>query len=107
MRGLTEALDGEWHGYGIKVRDILPGFIETPLLDGVAGDTNRSIRETVVGAGPELTGADAVAEAAWKTVQGKAVHIHVGKTARRLAFAARWMPGRPRNRMKRGMGSGR
>ena len=105
VRGLTEALDGEWFGDGIKVRSIIPGFIETPLLDGIAGGTNRSIRESVVGAGLELTSADAVAEAAWAAVHGKAVHTYVGKTAFRLAFAARWMPGSLRNRMKRGLGS--
>ena len=106
VRGLTEALDGEWYGDGIKVRSIIPGFIETPLLDGIAGGTNRSIREAVVGAGLELTSADAVAEAAWAAVHGKAVHTFVGKTAFRLAFAARWMPGSLRKRMKRGLGSG-
>ncbi len=105
VRGLTEALDGEWHGDGIKVRDIIPGFIETPLLDGIAGGTNRSIRETVVGAGLELTSAEAVAEAAWAAVHGKAVHTYVGKTAFKLAFAARWMPGSLRKRMQRGLGS--
>ena len=105
VRGLTEALDGEWHGDGIKVRSIVPGFIETPLLDGIAGGTNRSIRESVVGAGLELTSADAVAEAAWAAVHGKAVHTYVGKTAFRLAFAARWMPGSLRKRMQRGLGS--
>jgi NAD(P)-dependent dehydrogenase (short-subunit alcohol dehydrogenase family) len=106
VRALTEALDGEWHGAGIKVRDIIPGFIETPLLDGVAGKTNRSIRETVTAAGLELTSADTVAQAAWDAVHGKAVHTYVGKTAHRLAFAARWMPGSIRKRMRRGMGEG-
>ena len=106
VRALTEALDGEWHGAGIKVRDIVPGFIETPLLDRVAGNTNRSIRETVVAAGLELTSADAVAEAAWAAVHGNRVHTYVGKTAHRLAFAARWMPGNLRKRMQRGFGSG-
>ena len=105
VRGLTEALDGEWYGDGIKVRSIIPGFIETPLLDGIAGGTNRSIRESVVGAGLELTSADAVAEAAWAAVHGKAVHTYVGKTAFKLAFAARWMPGNLRKRMKRGIAS--
>ena len=105
VRGLTEALDGEWFGDGIKVRDLIPGFIETPLLDGIAGGTNRSIREAVVGAGLELTSADTVAEAAWAAVHGRAVHTYVGKTAHRLAFAARWMPGSLRKRMKRGLGS--
>ena len=106
VRGLTEALDGEWHGDGIKVRSIIPGFIETPLLDAVPAGTNHTIRETVVGAGLELTSAERVAQAAWDAVHGQAVHTYVGKTAHRLAFAARWMPGSLRKRMRRGLGRG-
>lgn len=104
VRALTEALDGEWHGEGIKVRAIVPGFIDTPLLNSTSHGSNRSIRETVVAAGLELTGVDAVAEAAWNAVHGDKVLTYVGKTARRLAFAARWMPGNLRRRMERGFG---
>lgn len=103
VRGLSEALDGEWFREGIKVRCLLPSFIETPLLDGVAGGTNHSIRESVTGAGLELTPVDAVAEAAWKAVHGDAVHTYIGKTAERLRFAARWMPGTLRKRMRRSL----
>jgi NAD(P)-dependent dehydrogenase (short-subunit alcohol dehydrogenase family) len=103
VRGLTEALDGEWHGDGIRVRALIPGFIETPLLDKIPEGTNRSIREAVTGAGLELTGVDEVAEAAWAAVHGDAVHTYVGPTARRLRFAARWMPGSIRKRMRRPM----
>ena len=104
VRALTEALDGEWHGAGVKVRDLVPGFIETPLLDRIPGNTNRTIRETVLDAGMELTSADTVAEAAWRAVHGDKVHTYVGRTAHRLAFAARWMPASVRKRMRRGMG---
>ena len=34
-----------------------------------------------------------VAEGAWSAVHGEKVHTLVGKTAKKLAFAARWMPG--------------
>ncbi len=101
VRALTEALDGEWARGGIRVRSIVPSFIETPLLDGVASGSNRTIRETVTAAGMELTPVEAVAEAAWAAVHGDAVHTYVGKTARRMAFAARWMPGALRKRMRR------
>jgi NAD(P)-dependent dehydrogenase (short-subunit alcohol dehydrogenase family) len=101
VRAITEALDGEWAGDGIKVRAIVPSFIDTPLLNTTAGGSNRSIRETVTGAGLELTGVEAVADAAWAAVHGNAVHTYVGKTAHRMAFAARWMPGSLRKRMRR------
>lgn len=104
VRALTEALDGEWSAAGIKVRSIVPSFIETPLLDGIAGASNRTIRETVVAAGMELTPVEAVAEAAWKAVHGDAVHTYVGRTAERMRFAARWMPGALRKRMRRARG---
>ena len=109
VRALTEALDGEWHGDGIKVRALVPGFIDTPLLDGMAGRSNRSIRETVTEGGLELTAVEAVAEAAWaavhRTGRGDRVHTYVGPTARRMAFAARWLPGRLRTMMRRGIGA--
>lgn len=103
VRALTEALDGEWYGAGVKVRDIVPGFIDTPLLRAAPVGSNRSIRETVTAAGLELTSAEDVAEAAWTAVHGDKVHTYVGKTAHRMAFAARWMPGKLRKMMRRGL----
>ncbi len=100
VRGLTEALDGEWAADGIKVRALMPGFIDTPLLDMTIAGSNRSAREAVVEAKLEFTPVEQVAEAAWAAVHGDKVHTLVGKTARRLAFAARWMPGRLRKQMR-------
>jgi NAD(P)-dependent dehydrogenase (short-subunit alcohol dehydrogenase family) len=100
VRALTEALDGEWAADGITVRSIIPSFIDTPLLDTTTAATNRSIRETVTAAGMELTGVEKVAEAAWTAVHGDRLHTLVGKTAHRMAFAARWMPGRMRKMMR-------
>jgi NAD(P)-dependent dehydrogenase (short-subunit alcohol dehydrogenase family) len=100
VRALTEALDGEWAADGITVRSIIPSFIDTPLLDTTTAATNRSIRDTVTAAGMELTGVEKVAEAAWTAVHGDRLHTLVGKTAHRMAFAARWMPGRMRKMMR-------
>jgi NAD(P)-dependent dehydrogenase (short-subunit alcohol dehydrogenase family) len=102
VRAMTEGLDGEWAGAGIKVRAIVPSFIDTPLLQSPAGGSNRSIRETVTAAGLELTPVEEVAKAAWAAVHGDRVHTFVGKTAHRMAFAARWMPGKLRQQMRRG-----
>ena len=102
VRALTEALDGEWHGDGIRVRDLVPGFIDTPLLAGIPSGSNQTIREAVASRGLELTSAEAVAEAAWAAVHGDRVHTYVGPTARRMAFAARWLPGRMRKIMRGG-----
>jgi NAD(P)-dependent dehydrogenase (short-subunit alcohol dehydrogenase family) len=103
VRGLSEALDGEWAADGIKVRVLMPSFIDTPLLDAVAPGTNRSAREAVRDAGLEFTPLEVVAKAVWDGVEGDRVHIIVGKTAKQLAFAARWMPGVVRKRARQRM----
>ena len=102
VRGITESLDAEWAEHGIKVCDLMPSFIETPLLDKLPNaQTNEAVRDRVVGAGLEITPVEDVAEAAWNAVHGDKLHTTVGKTAKQLRFAARWMPGRLR-KMSRG-----
>lgn len=97
VRALTECLDGEWAEDGIKVADLMPGFIDTPLLAHAPNRaTNGDIRARVTEAGLEITPVTEVAEAAWNAVHGTTLHNRVGKTAHRLAFASRWMPGRLR-----------
>ena len=86
---------------GIKVRNLMPSFIDTPLLDVMTAGTNRSAREGVKSAGLEFTPVEVVAQAAWDAVQGEALHVPVGKTAKSLAFMARWAPGMLRKRIRR------
>ncbi|QGN55311.1 SDR family oxidoreductase [Novosphingobium sp. Gsoil 351] len=108
VRALTEALDVEWAGDGIAVRSLMPGFIDTPLLHTPAhAGSNQSKRDTVVEAGLEFTPVEVVAETAWEAIRSPKLHHLVGKTARRLAFAARWMPGRLRKTMVRSFGVGK
>jgi NAD(P)-dependent dehydrogenase (short-subunit alcohol dehydrogenase family) len=101
VRGFSEALDGEWYHDGIKVRVLMPSFIDTPLLDATIAGSNRNVRQSVQSAGLELTPLEDVAEAVWQAVQGGRLHVVVGKTARQLAFAAKWMPGTLRKQMRR------
>jgi len=101
VRGITESLDGEWFEDGIKVADLCPSFIDTPLLDhSPNARANEPIRERVHAAGLEITPVEDVAEAAWKAVHGQGLHHVVGPTAKRIAFAARWMPGRVRRQTR-------
>ena len=102
VRGLTEALDIEFADHGIKVRSIMPSFIDTPLLDETVPGSNQTSRERVKAAGLEFTPVEVVAETVWNAAHGNKVHSIVGKTAKKLAFAARWMPGKIRN-MRRTM----
>ena len=97
VRAITESLDGEWAADGIDVRSLMPSFIDTPLLDhNPNARSNEGIRQRVTDSGLEITPVDDVAAAAWAAVHGERLHTTVGKTAKRMAFAARWLPGRVR-----------
>lgn len=101
VRAITEALDAEWAEFGIEVRDLMPGFIDTPLLDHTPNQgSNEAIRNRVREAGLEITPALAVAQGAWDAVHGKRLHTLVGKTPRQLAFTSRWLPGLMRKRAR-------
>lgn len=101
IRSLTEALDGEWTEDGIRVRSLMPSFIDTPLLQKPPNQTsNIPIRQVVADAGLEFTPVEVVAQNAWDAVHGERVHYLVGKTARQMAFAAKWVPGRLRQRAR-------
>lgn len=101
VRAITESLDAEWSDDTIKVADLMPGFIDTPLLDHNPNQaSNEGIRQRVTEAGLEITPVSEVAEAAWNAVHGTQLHNRVGKTAHRLAFASRWMPGRLRKEVR-------
>jgi NAD(P)-dependent dehydrogenase (short-subunit alcohol dehydrogenase family) len=102
VRGLSEALDAEWAADGIKVRVVMPSFIDTPLLDSNISGTNHTARDSVRAAGLEFTPVEQAAEEIWNGIERDKVHILIGKTARRLAFAARWMPATLRKQMRRG-----
>jgi NAD(P)-dependent dehydrogenase (short-subunit alcohol dehydrogenase family) len=102
VRGLTEALDTEWLDDHIRVRSIMPSFIDTPLLAGPANaSTNQTKRDRVMASGLEFTPIEQVAQAAWDAVHGTRLHIPVGATARKLAFAAKWAPAYMRKRALR------
>lgn len=103
VRALVEALDAEWRVDGIRARSIMPSFIDTPLLSvpGHHGD-NQPLRERVRAAGLEFTPVEEVADAYWRsaTDSGAKLHNPVGKTARKLALAAKWAPSYIRKRSR-------
>jgi NAD(P)-dependent dehydrogenase (short-subunit alcohol dehydrogenase family) len=101
VRSLTETLDAEWAPDGIRVRSLMPSFIDTPLLQNQPNQSrNITIRQAVEDAGLEFTPVEEVADTAWQAVHGNKVHYVVGKTARKMRFAAKWMPGKLRRRAK-------
>ena len=101
VRAVSESLDAEWAEDKIKVASVCPGFIETPLLNGTGNrKSNEPIRERVKAAGLEITPVERVAEAVWEAVHGDKLDYFVGATARRMAFAKRWMPARLRKQLR-------
>lgn len=101
VRGIAESLDAEWAPDGIKVSSICPSFIETPLLNGTGNrKSNEQVRDRVIAAGLEITPVEEVAETIWNAVHGDDLHYLVGKTAKQLNFAKKWMPGRVRKQQK-------
>lgn len=92
VRGLTEGLNMEFAKYGVRVCSLMPGFINTPLLNHVTGDSNETALEKLTASGIEICPVENVAKAAWDTVHNKKIHMPVGKIAKRLAFIARFFP---------------
>jgi short-subunit dehydrogenase len=91
VKSLTEALDIEWRGSGVRVRSLLPLFVDTEMVtrDG-QGATS------VAHLGVRLT-ADDVAAAAWKVVHERrrilaGPHRPVGRQTRLMAAASAVTP---------------
>ena len=99
VRGLAEAHDIEWRKLGIKSRSLMPGFIDTNIISNINRGSNMSGKETLQSAGIIVSPVEIIGPAAWAAVHGDKVHTTVNKTAKDLAFAARWFPGRLRKRM--------
>lgn len=88
VRGLTEALDAEWHVHGIRVRSVWPLFVQTGMVRGMDIGSVKSL-------GVRLT-ADDVASAVFAASQDHAsvssVHRTVGLQAGVLRVATRFSP---------------
>lgn len=99
VRGLTEAHDVEFKDYDIKSRSLMPGFIDTNILSNVTEGSNMTGKEVLQSVGQEVSEVAIIGPAAWEAVHGDKIHTTVNKTAKDLAFAARWFPGRLRKQM--------
>ncbi|NJM50472.1 MAG: SDR family oxidoreductase [Sphingomonadales bacterium] len=96
VRGLAESHDIEFRRHGIKSRCLMPGFIDTNIISGVAEGSNRSGKEMLESSGVIVSPVSIIGPAAWAAVHGNKVHTPVNKMAKQMAFAARWMPGKLR-----------
>jgi len=78
VRALTEALDLEFRKKNIRVTDIMPSYVATPM---VANQTHRA--KTLKTMGVKLKAED-IAQCAWRAVNGKKVVHHLPRTDLKL-----------------------
>ena len=72
IRGLTEALELEWREHGIRVGDLMPPFVDTPMV------RSQAQRPAVMHRLGVRLEAEQIAEAAWQQAQRSLVHRPVG-----------------------------
>jgi NAD(P)-dependent dehydrogenase (short-subunit alcohol dehydrogenase family) len=102
VRGLTEALDVEFSRFGVRVVSLMPWFVDTAILDGIAAtESNRTIRDALVENKTPIYPVSMAAERAWDAAHGKDLHYMVGQQAERARFFARFFPGLVRDQMKK------
>lgn len=89
VRGLSEALDIEWARYGIRVMDLLPPFVDTPMIAGLK--EGRAFRRLGVGLKAQDIAATVWRAANWKG--WRRVHWYPGLQVRVLAALQKLSPG--------------
>lgn len=87
VRGLSEALDIEFTRFGVRVGCIMPGLIDTPLLDKAGDAQGRSFRQAVQQ--QPLINPSQVADAIWEAAHGEYLHYAIGETAVQQAVPLR------------------
>lgn len=104
VRGLTEALDVELSGLGIRCTSLMPWFIDTPILDmGATEGANVKMADEIRAQGQEVYPVSLAAETAWDAAHGKDIHYMAGKRAKQARFAARFFPGRIKKQILDGL----
>lgn len=86
VRGMTEALELEWRRHGIRVGDLMPPFVATPMVDSQSF-TPPALRRL----GVRLCAED-VAEAAWQQVRSPRVHRTIHWMFRLLYWSGQVSP---------------
>ena len=86
VRGLTEALDLEWAQHGIRVGDLMPPFVSTPML------INQRFEAPVLRRLGVKLEADAVAQAAWQQAHSHVVHRPISWPFKLLYWSGQLTP---------------
>jgi len=92
IRGLTEALNIELERKGIRVSDIMPGFVKTGMVEKVSHALHLEGEE-------DLITPEAVAEIIWKATQRRRLHWPVGRKIRLLSALMPFLPASVRRKL--------
>lgn len=86
VRALTEALDIELKPRGVRVADIMPGYVDTPMVQ-----SQKHRARTLDRMGVKLTAED-VAEVVWKAAHGRGLHYLPQRDLRIMSRLGGLMP---------------
>jgi NADP-dependent 3-hydroxy acid dehydrogenase YdfG len=91
VRAITEALDIEWHRYGIRVVAMWPLYVQTAMTHDIKTGTTESlgIRLTAQDIADDIVKA---VEPSWPRRLIHQVHFPVGSQANTMAIGARFSP---------------
>ncbi|TZG29480.1 SDR family oxidoreductase [Sphingomonas montanisoli] len=101
VRGLSEALDGEFAPLGVDVRCVMPWFTDTPMVHQSGFDRNTSLNDEMARNGSHAPAMPAAA--VWDAVHGKALHYPVGRPTKIFRLFARIFPDAMRNVARKGV----
>jgi NAD(P)-dependent dehydrogenase (short-subunit alcohol dehydrogenase family) len=93
VKGLTEALSVEFKAYGVRVADVLPGLIDTPILP--PGAAANAPKEGMFRAIPPVE----VAKVVWEAYHADKLHWYVPPELIELDKAATFTPEAVRDQM--------
>ncbi|AGI23949.1 SDR family oxidoreductase [Pseudomonas sp. MT3] len=86
VRGLTEALELEWREHGIRVADLMPPFVRTPMV------ASQTVEPPVLRRLGVTLNAEEIAEAAWRQARSRAVHRPIGALFRAMYWSGQLSP---------------
>ncbi|WEJ70455.1 SDR family oxidoreductase [Pseudomonas sp. PSE14] len=86
VRGLTEALELEWREHGIRVADLMPPFVRTPMV------ASQIVEPPVLRRLGVTLSAEDIAEAAWRQAGSRAVHRPIGALFRAMYWSGQLSP---------------
>ena len=94
VRGLMEALDIELSGTGVSVADIMPGFVDTGMVN------NQDRKARILQNSDERISPQSIAQFAWDAVHDAKLHHYASGQLSRMDKLSALFPNYVRNRMR-------